>query len=203
MNYLRVRNFWNYQNADVWKKARANKRGHRHPPWCKLHVARDLEFDGLPPMTRFVFYELLRLATVSGNVIPNDISTIANAISTPRQEVAKAIPTLLKGAWLSESKSPRRSRENLDQKQIEIEKKEVTKRSTNGYVDVRAVDKLLKELSDSDTQTKQTITRMVRRYHLTEGDLMWARECATGPGVRSPAAVAVAELKKRGEAKTT
>lgn len=124
MTYLRIKNFWSYQNADVWKKARANKSGHKHPAWCKLYVARDLELDALHPMVRLVFYELLRLATITGNVIPNDISTIAKAISTPRQEVVKAIPVLLKGAWLSETRSPRRSREILHHKEIEKEKKE-------------------------------------------------------------------------------
>lgn len=201
MTYLRIRNFWDYQNADVWKKAKANKKGHRHPPWCKLYVARDLEIDALPPITRLVFYELLRLATVTGNVIPNDISTIANAISIPRQEVAKAIPMLLKGAWLSETKTSRRSREFLDQKQIEKKKKEVPKSSSNGYVDERAVGKLLRALTDADDLTGHTIRKLVRKFHLTEGDLMWARECATGPGVNSAAAVAISELVKRGEAR--
>lgn len=43
MTYLRVRNFWDYQNADIWKKAQGNKGGHRHPPWCKLQTLSPTE----------------------------------------------------------------------------------------------------------------------------------------------------------------
>lgn len=128
MSYLRIRKFWDYQNADAWKKARENKGGHRHPAWCKLYVARDLELDRQKPVVRLVFYELLRLATVHDNVIPNDMSTIANAISIPRQQVSEAIEILLKGAWLSQTSTPRRSREPSRKIRDQIESREEKKR---------------------------------------------------------------------------
>ena len=63
------------------------------------------------------------------------------------------------------------------------------------------VKRLLAGIKDRQRDTEGTIRGMVRKYHLTEGDLMWALECCTGPGVRSPLRVAVSELRKRGEAK--
>lgn len=63
------------------------------------------------------------------------------------------------------------------------------------------LEKLLAALTDADAGTAIVVRSLIRRYRLSEGDLAWALECATGPGVVSPAAVAVAELRKRGEAK--
>lgn len=65
------------------------------------------------------------------------------------------------------------------------------------------IDRLLNVLTDQDQRTKRTITKLVRDNALTEGDLEWARECATGPGVNSPSSVAVAELKKRAAQRRT
>lgn len=207
--YLRVKNFWDYQNADAWKKARQNRGGHRHPAWCKLYVARDLELDAEKPVVRLVFYELLRLATVCENVIPNDISTIANAISMPRQAVGEAIPRLLKGGWLSESASARRSREpsRKFRAQTEIEIREDIKKQNKGptreslaytYPEFAAA-KLLKELTDKDPHTERTIESVSKRYRLTEADFGLARDAASGPGVLSPAAVAISVLVQRGQ----
>lgn len=130
MTYLRIRNFWKYQNADAWKKAQVNKGGHKNPAWCKLYVTRDLELDAEKPITRLVFYELLRLATVHSNAISNDSKAIASAISLPTQAVSQAIHRLLEGGWLSETKTGRasrersreRSRKSRQQIEIEIEK---------------------------------------------------------------------------------
>lgn len=110
MTYLRVRSFWEYQNADVWKKAKANKGGHRHPAWCKLFVQSDLELQSQKPMVRLVFYELLKLATQYANVIPNESQAIAKAISVPPKETRQAVSVLLKGGWLEETKTARVSR---------------------------------------------------------------------------------------------
>jgi hypothetical protein len=63
------------------------------------------------------------------------------------------------------------------------------------------VIRLVIALKDADDKTENVIRALVIRHGLSEGDLMWAKECATGPGVRSPAAVAVAELKKRAKTK--
>ena len=61
------------------------------------------------------------------------------------------------------------------------------------------MEKLLKSLKDKDEHTRGVVAGLCNRYRLSEGDLMWALECANGPGVESPTRVAVAELKKRGE----
>jgi hypothetical protein len=124
VSYLRIKNFWEYQNADAWKKARKNKGGHKHPAWCKFHCARDQELDAEKPMTRLVFYELLRLSTIYENAILNDISKIAKAISMSPDATRQAIDRLLEVGWLSETKTPRRSREPSRKilHQIEIEK---------------------------------------------------------------------------------
>lgn len=116
MTYLRVRRFWDYQNADAWKKAAGNKNPPRHPPWCKLFVHRDEQLDMLDVKTRLVFYELLRLATRYGNAIPNESEIIAKQISMKPQDVVNAVLTLLEGRWLQESKTARHSRKVLEKK---------------------------------------------------------------------------------------
>jgi hypothetical protein len=58
----------------------------------------------------------------------------------------------------------------------------------------------LATLSDADEGTEGTLRSVIKRNALSQGDIEWARECATGPGVRSPSAVAVAELHKRATA---
>lgn len=129
MTYLRVREFWAYQNADAWKKALAAKKSERrYPTWCKLSVRRDREMDALPIHTRLLYLELLRLAVEHANVIPNDPEWISKQISMPRGAVTKGIRELLKGAWIQETKSARLSREFLEtfatrsrSKKLEIE----------------------------------------------------------------------------------
>lgn len=201
MSYLRIRNFWDYQNADAWTKARQNKGGHRHPAWCKLYVARDLELDAEKPIVRLVFYELLRLATVCGNVIPNDISRIANAISTPRQDVAQAIPRLLKGGWLLESATARRSREPSrkvrTQKQIEIREEKIVESSTsNGYtLPLYDLRKLLSVLPDKDSGTEHVIRGIAHSLRLPQAAFGQAIEAAQSDSALSPTKVAIAVLK--------
>ena len=60
-----------------------------------------------------------------------------------------------------------------------------------------AIKRLLSVLKDSDEGTAIVVRRLIERSSLSEADIEWARECATGPGVMSPAAVAVGELQKR------
>lgn len=64
-----------------------------------------------------------------------------------------------------------------------------------------AAAKLHQALTDSDPHTERTIRRIAKRLRLTESDFAWALECATGPGVVSPSAVAIAELLERGHAR--
>lgn len=74
--------------------------------------------------------------------------------------------------------------------------------SSASYVEpARAIERLLNILPDADPQTATTVRSLCRRHRLAEGDVEWARECATGPGVNFPSRVAVGELVKRGEAK--
>lgn len=110
MTYLRVTNFWEYQNADAWNKAGEKKRGPRRPTWCKLFVYRDDELDRQPAHVRLVFLELLRLATLYANAIPNDSQRIANEIRVDPKLVSKALTDLEKGGWIKGSKTARFSR---------------------------------------------------------------------------------------------
>lgn len=102
--YLSVRNFWKYQNADVWKKAKG------HPPWFKFFVSRDRELDQLDPSARLLFYELLASATRHSNVLEADLKWLWAETRLEPELIAEHLPTLLKGAWLSQTKTPRRSR---------------------------------------------------------------------------------------------
>ncbi len=111
MSYLSVRRFWDYQNADVWKKSKG------HPPWFKFYVHRDREVDELPPLARLLWYELLAAACRHGNVLKanlneseRDLKWICSEVRMEPEEVAEYLPMLLKGGWLSQTRTPRRSR---------------------------------------------------------------------------------------------
>ena len=115
MSYIRIERFWDFQNADAWKKAaQAKKDSSRHPNWCKLVVRRDYEMDQLPIPTRLVYLELLRLATQHSNVIPNESEWIANQVSMDAGDVAQALHQLLKGRWIKVTATNRLSRELLE-----------------------------------------------------------------------------------------
>jgi hypothetical protein len=104
MAYLSVRKFWDYQNADVWKKCKG------HPPWFKLFVHRDGEIDMLPPLARLLWYELLSAATRHANVLQADLKWLSSETHLDRKVIAEMLPLLVKGGWLSETDTPRRSR---------------------------------------------------------------------------------------------
>src|SRR5574337_882039 len=94
-------------------------------------------------MVRLVFYELLKLATIHSNAIPNDSEAIAKAISIAPREVSQAVTRLLEGAWLCETSTKRFSREpsrkSLDKIEKEIEKKKtLAKRSRDEIWDALA-----------------------------------------------------------------
>jgi hypothetical protein len=117
MTYIRVENFWEFQNADAWKKAaQAKKDSSRHPNWCKLVVRRDYEMDRLPLSTRLLYLELLRLATQHSNVIPNESEWIAKQISMRSQDVVKGLAQLRKGGWIKETRSARPTRNESETK---------------------------------------------------------------------------------------
>lgn len=125
MTYLRIKNFWDYQNADAWKKAAASKK--QEPPgWCKLYRRRDRDLDRLPIPARLLFHELLKVATEHLNAIPNETEWIASEVKMPVREVEKALSLLLQGAWLKETRTGRPSREFLEKfspKEVRSKKK--------------------------------------------------------------------------------
>lgn len=108
MSFLRIRNWEHYQNADVFKKSGGT------PPWCKLYTRRDIDLDQACLEARLLFVELLKCASEYGNVMRGDPEWIARETRMPIAAVVKGLPVLLKGAWLSESKTPRRSRKILE-----------------------------------------------------------------------------------------
>ncbi len=122
MTYIRIENFWEFQNADAWKKAaQAKKDSSRHPNWCKLVVRRDYEMDKLPTATRLLYLELLRLATEHSNVIPNESEWIVKQISMRSQDVVKGLAQLRKGGWIKETRSSRPTR---NESQTKVKKSE-------------------------------------------------------------------------------
>lgn len=117
-----VVNFWKYQNADVWKKSKT------HPPWFKHFVHHDRELDKLPVVARLLFVEILKSATRHSNVLENDLNWLCGETRIAPDEIAEALPLLLKGGWLSETKSTRRSRhpsrenrEDSREQEVEVE----------------------------------------------------------------------------------
>ncbi len=108
MSYLRIRNWEHYQNADIFKKAKGK------PPWVKLYTAmlEDDDLLRLDLVTQLLFDRLLLLAARNANAISNDSQEIANRVRIPADQVAKGIQELLKGAWLSETKTARGSRKS-------------------------------------------------------------------------------------------
>lgn len=71
-----------------------------------------------------------------------------------------------------------------------------TRKSLTAELDF-ALERLLGVLTDADGETGNVLAAIISGNRLAVGDVEWARECASGPGVKSPSAVAVAELKKR------
>jgi hypothetical protein len=102
--FLRIRNWDNYQNADIFKKS------HGKPPWIKLFVHKDYELEKLPIAARLLFFELLKVSGRYSNVFPNDSQWLVGEVRMTESEISEGLAVLLQGAWLSRSKSPRRSR---------------------------------------------------------------------------------------------
>jgi hypothetical protein len=113
--YLRVRNWEKLQNADIFKKS------HGCPPWIKFKVdfLDDYEIGLLSYATQLVYLKLLLVAAKTSNAIPNDIEWLAKQTGMDAGTILEGVTVLLEGAWLSQTKSPRRSRkirESLAQK---------------------------------------------------------------------------------------
>ena len=186
MNYLAVRNLAEYQHYK-----------NRNPPWVKLHVKilQDEHFRELSIEARLLFLLLLAVAAGKNNRIPDDPRWIEIETGIRKQVASKALAELLAGRYLvCKHDASTRDREQRTENRV-------SKSSTSYVVPERALHKLLQALTDADPGTAVTIRGIAKRHRLAEGDFMWALECAEGPGVNSPSAVAVAELRKRGEAK--
>lgn len=201
MSYIAITKFSQHQHYK-----------NRRPPWVKFYVSLldpHHPINALPIATRYLFDRLLLLAANYDNAIPNDFELIARLLRMPPRACREGLAELEQGRWIKVTRTPRRAskvaRGSLPpETETETEKVVISSTSTNGYIaPTRAIDRLLKSLTDADAQTAYTIQKLARRHRLAEGDFEWARECANGPGVESPSAVAVAELRKRGEQKGT
>jgi hypothetical protein len=108
MGYLSVVNFWKYQNADVWKKSKI------HPPWFKHYVQRDMDLDHMSVGARLLFWELVGAATRYSNVLEDDLNWLWAETRIDPETIAEELPKLVKGGWLSQTQSRRRSRKILE-----------------------------------------------------------------------------------------
>ncbi len=108
--YLRVRNFEKYQNADIFKKSKGR------PPWVKLHrdMLEDEQLLALPYEAQLLFDRLLLVAASQRNAFSSDSEWIAGRTRMDSQTIAKCVPMLVKGRWLSQTKTPRLSRKILE-----------------------------------------------------------------------------------------
>jgi hypothetical protein len=117
--YLAIRNWQRYQHKDIFKKSRGR------PPWIKFYssLLDDDELSELELSTRLLFCLLLLLAARKRNAILNDSEWIGNKIEMQPELVAKGVATLLKGGWLSQTKTPRRSQLIRNSEALKGEKK--------------------------------------------------------------------------------
>jgi len=133
MSYLRFRNWKRYQNADLAKKS------HGGLAWVKLWTIRDEELMALTPTTRLLFYELLKLAGREMNAIPNYMNFISGHTGLTLKQTVNGVQTLLEGAWLSETKTKRNSRnESRKVSRVTLDREvevEVEEESSKAFVD--------------------------------------------------------------------
>lgn len=189
--YLAVRNWGKFQH---YKK-------HDEPaPWIKLHnqLLSDYEFQHLTEVDQCRLLKIWLLAAKTGNRIPNDPRWVRAQIGAKTLN----LQTFIDAGWLEELYSDSRQTLFTAEQSREQELKSRAEVPPDDDLALeRALVKLLRKLKDKDQNTEATIRKLIARYSLAEGDIMWALECATGPGVESPVKVAVAELTKRGRAK--
>lgn len=96
--YLRVKNWESFQHYTD-----------RRPPWIKYHIAAldDYELTQLEPLTRLVYKELLLLAAVTDNNIPNDSEWIAKKVSLEKSVIDAGVENLLFAGFLCGFKTKR------------------------------------------------------------------------------------------------
>lgn len=166
MAYLSVKNFWHYQNADIWKKAKG------HPPWFKYFVHRDREIDHLPYVARLLWTELLACASRNSNVLEDDLNWLSAETRIDAEAIAEALPLLVKGGWLSQTRTPRRSRQlsrtpaldvSLPLAEAEAEKKVLVKADTWS----RGAGPALFKIPPS-VDVEQEVDKMLHHFHGVE-----------------------------------
>ena len=190
MAYLAVKNWSRFQHYKD-----------RNPKWVKLYVdiLDDEEMREFPVSTRLLAVLLLCVAARRDNRFPGSADWLAVEVGIPKRAVAKSLSELIAAGFLvraSKSASKVASESAPPETETETDT-EKSSGSSNGYVvDERAVEKLLASLTDKDARTEGVVRSLANKRRLPEGALIYARECATGPGVLSPTRVAVAELKK-------
>lgn len=194
MNYLCVRNWARFQHY----------KGQDSPPWIKLYrdLLNDYEFNQLSELERGRLMRIWLLAASDGGRIPNDSKWVAQKIGAKSLDLDSFIVAGFLEKVYSESRDPL-----VPAEQRRSTEKRADKNPRDGGVEGAyvypefAAAKLLKVLTNKDPDTERTIERIAHRYRLVEADFGCALDAASGPGVASPAAVAVAELMKRGKAR--
>lgn len=208
--YFRCRN---------WHKFQHYPEGSRRLSWIKNWISLD---DPSDPFSKLTFAEqgrlqaIWRLAAKLENKIPYDEVFVGRAIG------AKRVPLgdLLESGWIQvgtetelkklanaekraanrrkRASRPVANNERNAASEAEAEKEEDKDKASavpaGEFVNERVL-KLLRVCRDADEGTPAVLRRLIE--NAPEGDVAWAIECASGPGVRSPTAVAVAELQKR------
>ena len=89
-----------YLSLRNWEKFQHYK--DRRPPWIKLHVELldDFGLRKLPIPTRFVYVQLLLVAAIHENRIPNDAKFIGSRIDLPTKTVSSALRNLIDNGFL-------------------------------------------------------------------------------------------------------
>lgn len=214
--YLRIRNWETYQNADIFKKSKGR------PPWVKLYVAMldDYKFGLLPHVTQLLFIKLLLVTAKAGEAIVNDSEWLVKQTGIGSEDIVNSVALLVKGAWLTETKTLRRSRKIRDtfakdspleqNREEEIKDPPVAPPTAEPDFDVngaatfttperpRPIDpigRLLFEIRDADKNTPQVIRSFATQLPAAAFETTRERLIEGRPTIRSDAAYAVDLLK--------
>jgi hypothetical protein len=149
--YLRVTNWNRYQH---YKQ--------RNPAWVKFYV--DLldphnKLNDLPVTTRFLFDRMLLLAASWDNAVPNCPETLGTLLRMESEDCREGVALLLKGRWLSETKTNRRASKGARKgssksatTEVEVYREEI---------DIPSVVSVGVEEQHGDSEIRQTILRGV------------------------------------------
>lgn len=189
--YFKIRN---------WDKFQHYKQ--RNPPWIRLHrtLLRDHKFNQLSEWEQWTLVRLWLLASEASNHMAFDERWVRKAINATKRVPLEKYVNMGFIELVSErdASSVLAPRKQSAEPEAEVSEAEVSEQSS-GASDF--VLRLLKVMHDADERTPIVLRTLIETNRLTEGDVAWAIECATGPGVQSPTRVGVAELKKRAESR--